>query len=345
MKALFMPEWKVNYLDNDSESFQEPDKDVKSKKYWFFKYDTSNLFDVDVIDCRLFREVQLKHLSFFLTQSMFSYLKSIKYDLFFSHGFRSAAVFSMLCKMLNNKKRHYIFDVGCINGARNNSKYFMLYRKALESNCFLISHTKCQLDFYRENLSLANNPIYIRFGVDTEYFHPKGIEKKGYILSFGNSLRDNNTLLKSWAKMGSHTELHLVGASPVDNRYSKTIKVFPRMTITDLMRKIEESLFVIIPLPVLNYSCGQMSVLQSMSMGTPVVVTKVPSTIDYIEDGNGAIFVEPYDDSDMFDKIKYMLNDENRRDLASNARRFVVDNCNEKTMAKQIFDFVISTCS
>jgi len=131
----------------------------------------------------------------------------------------------------------------------------------------------------------------------------------------------------------------------VRNKYSKNIKVFPRMTIVDLMRKIEESLFVIIPLPVQNYSCGQMSVLQSMSMGTPVVVTKVPSTVDYIEDGNGAIFVKPYDSSDMYDKIKYMLNNENRIELASKARRFVIDNCNEKNMAKQIFDYVISTCS
>ena len=340
-----MPEWKVYYLDDDSESIQGPDKYVKSKKYWFFRYDTRNLFDVDVIDCRLYREFQMKYLNFYLTQSISCYSRCNKYNLFFSHGFKSAAMFSMLCKVLNNKKCHYIFDVGCVNGARSNSKYFMLYRKALESNCFLISHTKCQLDFYKKNLSLVNDPIYIPFGVDTEYFHPKGIEKKEYILSFGNSLRDYNTLLKSWSKMDSHTELHLVGASPVSNKYSKNIKVFPRMTIADLMRKIEESLFVIVPLPVQNYSHGQMSVLQSMSMGTPVVVTKVPSTIDYIEDGNGAIFVKPYDASDMYDKIKYMLDNENRIELASKARRFVIDNCNEKIMAKQIFDYVISTCS
>lgn len=342
MKALFMPEWTVDCLDVDDQTIQGPDKYVKSNKYWFFKYDTNNHFDVDIKDSRFLRDIQMEYLNFFLSQSMSSYMKNKNYDVFFSHGFKSAAVFSMLCKIFNNNKPHYIFDVGCVNGARNNSKYFVIYKKALESNCFLISHTKCQLDFYKKNLKLMNEPVFIRFGADTDFFQPKGIEKKGYILSFGNSARDNNTLLKSWAKMDTQIELHLVGGFPSDKNYPKNVKLFPRMSIIDLMTKIEESLFVIVPLPELNYSCGQMSVLQSMSMGTPVLVTKVPSTIDYIGDGNGAIFVKPYDENDMCEKIKYMLNDKNLTDLAANARSYVIDNCSEKIMAEQIFDYVLS---
>jgi glycosyltransferase involved in cell wall biosynthesis len=340
-----MPEWRVHYLDVDSESIQEPDKYLETKKYWFFRYDVNDFFDVDVVDCRHYREFQMKYLNFYVTQSVLCYLKHNKYDLFFSHGFKSAAVFSMLSKMMNNKKCHYIFDVGCVNGARNDSKYFAIYRKALESNCFLICHSKCQLDFYKKHLSLVNDPAFIRFGVDTEYFRPKGAEKQEYVLSFGNSLRDYDTLLNAWSRMDNRTELHLVGANPSAGKYSGNIKVFPRMSIVDLMKKIEESLFVIIPLPVLNYSNGQMSLLQSMAMGTPVVVTEVPSTVDYVEDGNGAVFVKPYDVQDMYNKIRFMLNDENRMEIASKARRFVVDNCTEEAMAKQIFDYVISTCS
>jgi glycosyltransferase involved in cell wall biosynthesis len=344
LKTLFMPEWHVDYLDRDSDSIQGPDKLIREHKYWFFKFDNRNLFDVDVIDCRPLREWQMRHLNFYLTQSTWCYLVSNRYDIFISHGFKSAGAFSMYCKLLNNKKRHYIFDVGCINGARNNSRYFNLYKTALESNCFLISHTKCQIDFYKRYLNLANRPIYIPFGVDTEYFRPKGIKKKNYILSFGNSLRDYDTLLRTWENMRKPSELHIVGAAA--NLCNKTggIKCFPAMNILDLINKMEECLFAIIPLPVQYYSCGQMSLLQTMSMGTPVVVSKVPSTEDYVEDGNGAIFVNPYDEIDMRDKIELMLNGEIRMEVGSKARKYVIDKFGEEAMAKQIFEYVMATC-
>jgi glycosyltransferase involved in cell wall biosynthesis len=99
--------------------------------------------------------------------------------------------------------------------------------------------------------------------------------------------------------------------------------------------------FIIIPLPYLKYSCGQMSFLQSMAMGKSCIVTRTPSSEDYLTDNKDALFVRLYDPEDLAEKIDMLLHDGTMNDnIGRNARQTIENRYNEKNMARGIHDFI-----
>jgi glycosyltransferase involved in cell wall biosynthesis len=186
---------------------------------------------------------------------------------------------------------------------------------------------------------VADRSCFIRFGVNINEFYPSSLPSKNYILSFGYAKRDYPTLLKAWKQIDTDICLYIVGDSSI--RPAKNITVIPKTDILNLKRYIAESLFVIIPLPCFNYSYGQMSVLQSMAMGKPVIVTKTPSMTDYIIDGKGAFFVEPYNDTDMKNKILHLLNHrEHLAEYGTDACSYIRQELNEEKMANEIYQAI-----
>lgn len=62
MKILFIPNWNVKHLLEDDPAIQAPDKYVKGKPYWFFRYFPKDT-EVDIIDIgknRGFRRLRRK---------------------------------------------------------------------------------------------------------------------------------------------------------------------------------------------------------------------------------------------------------------------------------------------
>jgi len=113
------------------------------------------------------------------------------------------------------------------------------------------------------------------------------------------------------------------------------------MAVDKLRDYIWRSRLVVIPLPVFNYAYGQMTLLQSMACKKAVVVTKTPSTIDYIEDNKTGIFVKPYDVSDMKEKIERVWNDEKlRKMLALSGSESVKAQFNEELMGLKVEEVI-----
>lgn len=55
------------------------------------------------------------------------------------------------------------------------------------------------------------------------------------------------------------------------------------------------------------YSYGQMTLLQQMALGKAVIVAKVPSMLDYVQDGENACFYEAKNASDLCGKMENFL--------------------------------------
>jgi glycosyltransferase involved in cell wall biosynthesis len=107
--------------------------------------------------------------------------------------------------------------------------------------------------------------------------------------------------------------------------------------INKLKEFIAKAKFIVLPLINLPYAHGQMTLLQSMAMGKAVIVTKVPSTVDYVNDNEDALFVKLNDTDDMKTKIEYLLNNpfEIKR-LGENARKSVENKFTNLHMAESI---------
>ncbi len=347
MRILFTVDWRVARLEVDSDAIQSPDKVVKNKRYWFFEYWPDPLCQIDVVDIGnipLISAFENKVLSFFIVKPFTAWLKRKKYDLIISHSARSALAFSFLRSLLGERlPPHVVIDIGSFNGGRNNPVELGLIKKASQSLRGIIAHSSIQSEFYDKYM--PHVPYrFVHFGVDADYFKPGLVKQEDYILSFGSHRRDYGTLIEAWKSIGDRrVRLKIIGVDTIPGLASvpDNVEIAGRVPIQVLIENILRARFVVIPLPYHNYSYGQMSFLQSMALGKCCVVTRTPSSQDYLTHNEDAVLVRPYDREDLSEKIRTLLDDEPLRDhIARNGRRRIEDKCNEKNMAAEMHKFV-----
>ncbi len=351
MKVLFLPNWEVPVLEHDDDSIQAPNKYVKGKPYWFFRYFPAGT-EVDIIDYQknsFFHSLERKVLRIYIRQAILAFRKRKQYDVVISHGAPSGLFFSLLRYLFRSRSpRHYIFDIGGINGGRSGRLETTILKFMLRSNPFIICHSRVIIDNYKKTYkNLIDRSLYVPFGVDTDYFSPlaSGESDEKYILSFGQGARDYKTLLKAWEELGrSDIKLRIIGNDPeLERPLPPHVEYLKRVPVKTLIEQINHSLYVVLPLPVFNFSYAQMSFLQSMSIGKTVVVTKTPSSVDYLTDYQGSFFVEPYDVQDLKEKMRFLLeNPDVLKDSDSKARPHILQHYTEKRMGEKIAGFILS---
>lgn len=351
MKILMLVNWNVNYLTTDDKDIQPPDKVVRDKKYWFFRYWPENNTTVDVVDYTklpFLHYLERRVFKFYAWQAFKVFSRTNAYDVILSHGAQSGIVLSFMRSLVGKKHPpHIIIDVGCFNGARNNALEILPITFAGRSLSGIIYHGTVQRGYYQKHfLFLLDKTQFIHFGVDTEFFSPLQSKEENYIVAFGYQKRDYKTLCKAWQRLQPRDlKLNIIGVNNPRSfgvgRLPHGVMVTKRMSIDKLKQVVSRAKFVVIPLPYYNYSYGQMSLLQSMSMGKAVVVTKTPGTIDYVNDGSDALFVEPYNVEDMLGKMEFLLEHPQRaREIGREARKTTLQRFNERIMAEKIYEFI-----
>ena len=348
MKILFLPNWNVQFLQTDNPLIQAPDKYVKGQPYWFFRY-IQHITRLDIINIgrkSLFQRLE-KKLHFYLLQSIKAFMCRNSYDVVISHGAPSAIFYEFLTSFVRRKPRHIIFDIGSLNSGGTGKLMISLLSFALRKKPILIAHASEQLVYYRRYYpALSENAYFIPFGVDCAYFEhciqqfslqPK--KESDYLLCFGFLDRDYDTLLKAWKMIQSDKILRIVGNPQLQIPNGVThVELLDKMPFGELLQQIYSSSFVVIPLPDYRFSLGQMSFLQSMSMGKPVVVTNMFASRDYILHAPGAIAVKPYDLFDMKQALERFLNlSQSELDLLGEEnKRYVETHFDEHSLADSL---------
>lgn len=79
---------------------------------------------------------------------------------------------------------------------------------------------------------------------------------------------------------------------------------------------------------------------QQMALGKCVLATRVPSLVDYMEDGVTAMTYEAKNVEDLAQKMELLLTDARLRDeIAQNGGQYLKQKCNETIMAGEIEDY------
>ncbi len=348
--------WDVHNVNGTSNNLQSPNVIRKGEKYWFFKHWPDQKVQVDVLDfCKLplVNHIERWWLKFYVIQALKAWLKIRRYDLIISHGAQSGVLLAFFRSLLGKKMPpHIIIDVGCFNGGRNKKLELLPLRHAIKSVAGVVSHNSFQQDYYRKNLPcLAEKNFFVPFGADSEFFKPLDLKTENYIVSVGYVKRDWDTLLKAFEDLENDVKLKIIGVpdkkklnfSPkIQNR----VECLPYIPIQRLKEEIAKARFMVIPLPYVRYSLGQTTLLQAMSMQKAVIVTKVPSVEDYVEDGKNVILFEPKDVQDLKNKMEMLLKDSKLTErVAKNARKTIVKDFNEKNLAKNLYKTVEKLCS
>lgn len=344
MKILFIPNWNVAQLAVDQPQVQAPDKKVAGEPYWFFRHFDVDV-EVDVLDRGPSGVIQWleKKAKFYVRQPLQAHLRRKSYDLIISHGAQSGLVYELLSSFSRHRPPHLMIDVGCLNGGRVNGTETPLIRYAMRKAPYIITHNTRQLDFYSQYYpTLAQHAQFVPFGVDCDYFTPQPYVASRKMLAFGYAKRDFETLCRAFPT-GQGWQLHIVGDTTLSERYACHDITFHRaQPLEVLMSLISGSEAVVLPLPELPYSYGQMSLLQSMAMSRPVVCSLTTSTIDYISDASCVTTVTPGDVDDMRNALSRIirLSDNERSSLGQASREWVEQQFNEPLMAHQIEQFI-----
>jgi len=134
--------------------------------------------------------------------------------------------------------------------------------------------------------------------------------RSDYIFSYGNSDRDYDTLIKAVADRNIHTVI-LSQQYRSGKALPKNVSLIRnRISDKEMHQWIAGSRMVIIPLTDYRISAGQLSLLQSMSMGRPVVVTRNMATREYAVHLETAMFYDAGNSQELADHIQYLWNHE-----------------------------------
>ncbi len=313
MKILMLINWEIKYYETVPQNQQPSDYFCNDEPFWFFKY-FNNIPNVDVCDISaplLIKKIE-KLLRFHLFQTFKVLSKLKEYDLIFIHGTNSAMLLCALKRLFKFKTPPIlVVDISSFHQARKSGMVHRLARFASKCFDYLTYHTSSQIDYYSEEFPwLVKKSCFIPVGVDYDYWNKKEyiIDKENdYIICVGYRKRDWTTLINAYKKSNIQKKLYLIGNSKIQDT-DPNIKVVPFVPIDRLMNYIINSSYSVIPLDNFNYSFGQLTLLQQMSVGVPIIAADVPAIRDYAKESNGVVLYEAYNVDSLCGKLCEMEN-------------------------------------
>lgn len=345
MNILFLPNWTVHNLDEDSDIFQDPDKYVVGNRYWFFKYFPEEIH-VDVIDIHKDNYLSIieRKLKFYIYQAILAFKIQRKYDLIISHGAQSGVLLALLRRLFGKgNTKHLIFDIGGMNGARNSGFSTRIIRFALKSNPFIICHSTNIIDNIRRNYHwLLPKTTFIHFGVGLNQYAVSKNSNNHEIFVFSGKKRDEETVFEAWRELADKDliqdfTIYFVGSK--SKKHYKNCFSVSWLPYKEYLKKLSDSAFAILPLEEYEYSYGQMSLLGSMALGKTVIASNVSGISDYTKLCKSIVSVPQNDVAEMKSAIlNQIINFHKKKNLI--ARNEVIQFFNEKDMADKIYKFI-----
>lgn len=231
---------------------------------------------------------------------------------------------------------------------RTFTRWFM--DRTLRSANRVIAVSTSVQDELRRHFGNFDNVEVVPNGVDTEFFVPNPEpSEKDYVLYVGRlSYRKGLLeLMDAFERVSrsSHAELVLCGKGPlrpvleglaIKKGIQERVRFTGFVTRQELLSLYQHARAFV---AASSYETGPLTVLEAMSCGIPVVVTKVGIMPDVIKDGENGRFVEIGDSSGLSATLSEVLSDRDGSSrLGANARAAMLDGYRWQGIASRIAD-------
>lgn len=151
-------------------------------------------------------------------------------------------------------------------------------------------------------------------------------KKKRFIyvgrISYEKGVED---LIRSWLSSDINAELLIAGEGPAKNKLEKlsesdrSIKWLGKVSHANILNLLSESLAMIFPTKW--YEGQPLVLLEALSVGCPIISSKIGNTQDIVEDGITGLHFTSGDKHDLTQKIRILLNNPDKvREFSENAR-------------------------
>lgn len=343
MRILLLINWEIKYCDSIPADLQPSDYDCPDVPFWFFRYFSNNP-KVDVVDISAPKTIKKieNRIRFHFYQTLRIISKINKYDLIFIHGSNSAMLLCALKRILHLKTPPIlVVDISSFHQAHKHGIMHKLSQFSSKAFDYMVYHASSQIDYYRDQFPwLVDKSKFIPVGVDLAYWSNKHYKKvdspESYFICVGYRKRDWKTLIEAYDHACVSEKLYLVG-NPAIKVSNPNIKVLPFIPIDKLMNYIINAKSSIIPLDNFNYSFGQLTLLQQMAIGTPILAADVPAIHDYIQESKGILTYQPYNVDDLANKIVLLshLSDLDLKQMGEENIAAINGTLSERNMAHQ----------
>jgi glycosyltransferase involved in cell wall biosynthesis len=144
-----------------------------------------------------------------------------------------------------------------------------------------------------------------------------------YIASMGSSSRDYDTLFKATDGLDVQIVVVTHPYALEGLKIPPWVKVLESIPQQDYLGVIAEAGICVIPVSNIDTASGQMTLIQAMSLGVPVIATRCIGTEDYVRDGETGRFVDMGDVKGMRKAIRELVeNPEVRAAMAARTQDF-----------------------
>jgi glycosyltransferase involved in cell wall biosynthesis len=264
--------------------------------------------------------------------------KFFKYDIVFS----STAYGTQLFFALLGRPKWVMYDfsvIGLIGEGRTFKQ--KIFKWVVGRSAGIITLSKAEEEKLKIMFpKLAGKIKFIPFGSDLNFWKPENVSEADQIFMPGLAPeRDYKTLFD--AVSGSEIKLVISQSRNVDLMPSLPANVKTKFfSVTELKEEMARSKVVVVPLNIkngINEASGCSTVVEAMTMGKAVIATRTPTLESYVKDGDNGVLVETGDAEGLGKAINDLLmNDEKRKRIGENARKFVEQYCDADITSREI---------
>ena len=148
-------------------------------------------------------------------------------------------------------------------------------------------------------------------------------EAAPFALAMGSAHRDYATLVAAVDALAVPTVIVTRRADADALPASPHVTLRSDLSAQDCMDLLARARLSVTPISNLETASGQVTILDAMQLGVPVVATRCPGTDGYVEDGRTGLLVAPFDADALRAAIAALWNDPDRRRALSEAARAV----------------------
>lgn len=174
----------------------------------------------------------------------------------------------------------------------------------------------------------------IRFYHDTpptELFDLPEYPRDDYVFAYGNSDRDFDTLVQAARELPCPVVILSQRFQPTTPLPENVTLVRDFVSQEELIRRIAGARCCVLPLKDYRVAAGQNVMLEIMTIGRPLVVSRNIATEEYATDGESALYFELGNPADLRDKVLRLLqNPEGAEAIAANGRKRALALCEEE---------------
>ncbi|WP_079980833.1 MULTISPECIES: glycosyltransferase family 4 protein [unclassified Haloarcula] len=193
----------------------------------------------------------------------------------------------------------------------------------------------------------ADRTEVIRNAVDIKEFSPVPTEKKSLLyigrLVRNNGIQDLLSALPGLLETHPDATIHIVGSGPMEENVHEMIQaegISESVTVYNFVEDISEMYDIASVFCRPSYSEGlPLTMLEAMASGVPPVVTEIAGVPEVVTDGESGVLLEPGRPDEIEREISILFkNNELRKQLSRNARRYVAENLTWKRRAKKVMN-------